>query len=76
MNVARGSIVGLLIQHQCKKFGEYEGHEIWITPKKEMIRLPLGCSYVHSDLLEIILIDILEMGIWEIDYWMGQNGIN
>ena len=74
MEIACFSVVALLKEKYCKQYGEYLSHDIWLTPDKIIIRLP-QTKTIHIDLVETIALDILGIGIWEFDYWLGQNHI-
>lgn len=75
MDFPRSSVESLLKQHGCEKWGEYRGHDIWITKEGMSIQLPHGRT-VHSDLVEPILLSTIGMSVWDYDYWLGQNCIN
>lgn len=75
MEVSKTSFVSLLQSKDCKKFGKNGNNEIWLSPDKFIIRFP-DSKNIHIDIIEIICLDILNMGIWDYDYWLGQNCIN
>ncbi len=74
MDFPRHAVEEVLKRNDCEKFGEYRDHEIWITKDFSIIQLPKGKT-IHSDLVEPIFMGILGMGIWDYDYWLGQNGV-
>lgn len=75
MNISKSAVITLLITKQCDKFGEHNNNEIWLTKEKFIIRLPLT-STIPADIVEIIALDILRIGMWEYDYWLGRHCIN
>lgn len=75
MTIPRQKIIQLLTDNQCKQFGIYLNHEIWITPNNVVIRLPNG-NRIHIDIVELIAIDQLDISMWEYDYWLGQIGFS
>jgi len=38
-----------------------------------VIKIPLQPDMVEFDLLEAIAIDQMSLGMWEFDYWVGEN---
>jgi hypothetical protein len=75
MMISKGAVIQLLLKYKCEKFGDYLDHEVWITPDQAIIRLP-KTSQIHIDIVETICIDVLQMGNWGYDYWLGEIGIN
>lgn len=75
MVIRRPEVIALLLRYQCKKFGVVDNHEVWIFEETSIIRIPIGDS-IHLDLLEPILIDILGMGMWDYDLWLGTMRVN
>lgn len=74
MEFPRHAVINLLEKKGCSKFGDYLDHEIWVTEKKLIIRIPKG-NMIHYDHVEAIALDILGMGNWDFDYWIGQTGL-
>lgn len=67
------SVIRLLKDNNCIKFGLYNSEEIWITQEGSTIRL-IPLNAIHYDELEEIAISTIGMSVWEFDYWIGQNG--
>ena len=76
MTIPRYKLIALLQSYGCKPFGQYLDHEIWVSPPpaNTVIRIPAGLR-IHFDLVEIICLELLNMSMWEFDYWLGQSGI-
>ena len=73
MTIPRHQITQLLTNKGCKQFGIYLDHEIWVSEDGTVIRLPKGAR-IHIDFVELIAIELLNMSMWDYDYWLGQIG--
>jgi hypothetical protein len=76
-SVSRKCLINLLHKHNCTKFGNKGGKEIWVTasPHNLIIRLPEN-GYIPLALVEIICLETLNMGMWEFDYFLGESGVS
>lgn len=75
MKVPRSCVINLIKQYKCDPRGIIKGKEVWETasPHNLTIRLP-GSGDIPYALVEIICLEILNMGIWEYDYFLGECG--
>jgi hypothetical protein len=74
MTFPRHQITQLLTNKKCNKFGIYLDHEIWVAADGVIIRLPKG-NRIHIDIVELICLELLNMSMWEYDYWLGQVSV-
>lgn len=74
MNCRTSVLVALLSKNGWTRFGERHGHEVWVGPNGEIARIPL-VSEIHIDLVEELLLDVMGLSPWEVDYWLGQSKI-
>lgn len=75
MRVRRDCVIELLKSKDCNLFGNIKGKEVWVTasPHNLSIRLP-ETGAIPLALVEIICLEILNMGMWEFDYFLGECG--
>lgn len=76
MKVSKKALETLLRTHRCTLYGVVHGKEVWLTEDSLIIRLPNDEREIHIDIIEPIIFDILEMNVWDYDYWLGQNCLN
>ena len=76
MRVRRDHVINLLKSKNCDFFGKIKGKEVWVTapPHNLTIRLP-ETGAIPLALVEIICLEILNMGMWEFDYFLGESGV-
>lgn len=74
-NVRRDKVIALLEDKKCSHYGESNGKEVWITPDHAVIRIPLTGD-IPIDLVELITLELLNMGMWDYDYFLGEAGFN
>lgn len=72
MTIAKNKVTQLLKSKDCSEFGVYLDHEIWVAKDGTVIRLPKG-GRIHIDLVELIALELLNISMWEFDYWLGEN---
>ena len=75
MRVPRKCLIDLLKKNNCTRLDNSHGKEIWVTasPHNLIIRLPENGA-IPLALVEIICLEIFNMGIWEFDYFLGESG--
>ena len=73
MTITRNHVITLLNRYKCNNFGVHSNKDIWTTQDNLVIRLPETGPIPYA-LVEIICIEILDMGTWEYDYWLGEIG--
>lgn len=71
MTISRHYVISLLTRFNCNNFGVHLDNDIWTTKDNLIIRLPKNGAIPYA-LVEIICIEILDMGTWEYDYWLGE----
>jgi len=74
MVVNKNILTTLLLSKGCRPFGVIKEKDVWYSLDGVTIRLPLN-EVVDIEEVEIILIEQLNMSMWDYDYWLGQNRI-
>ena len=76
MKVPRKCVIALLEKYNCDHLGNRKDKDVWVTqpPHNLTIRIPASGS-VPLAIIEIICLETLNMGMWEFDYWLGENKI-
>ena len=75
MKIPKHKITDLLASKGCDKFGIYQNKEVWVAEDGTTIRLPITGSIDIAE-VEIIIIEQLNISMWEYDYWLGQSGLS
>jgi hypothetical protein len=75
MRISRSCLIELLRSKNCNHLGKMKGKDVWVThsPHNLIIRLP-ETGDIPYGLVEIICIEIFDMGPWDFDYFLGQCG--
>jgi hypothetical protein len=68
------ALLSLLHSRGCKKVGIIESYEVWMSPEHMVIRF-FPEKNIHLDIVEEIALNVLGMGMWDWDYWLGENCI-
>lgn len=74
MLIRRNTVIQLLQTRRCDHFGVVDGQDIWLTPDTTIIRLPLNGD-VPFAVVEVICLEILDLPMWEFDFFLGESGI-
>lgn len=65
-------VEGLLLHHGAEKYTTKKGNTAYLV-NNVVIRLPDNNKKMSYEMLEEIALEQLEISIWDLDYYIGEN---